>query len=106
MTKKEIVQIIADDIQADQALVKEVVQHCLDTMIDIVATKGRLELRNFGVFQVKKRAARKARNPRTNQAVHVPEKMALTFQPGKNVTRRIQASCRDSGQDANPTSRG
>jgi len=90
VTKKEIVQTISDETQIDQMIVRDVVQRCLDTMIDIVTTKGRLELRNFGVFQVKQRAARKARNPRTNEEVLVPEKVVLTFQPGKNVTKRIQ----------------
>ena len=92
MTKKEIVQTISDETQIDHAIVRDVVQRCLDTMIDIVTTQGRLELRNFGVFQVKRRAARKARNPRTNQEVLVPEKVVLTFQAGKNVTKRIQES--------------
>jgi len=92
VTKKEIVQSIADKMHADHAAVKEVVQRCLDTIIDIVAAEGRLELRNFGVFEVKKRAARKARNPRTNQEVFVPEKVVLTFQAGKNVSKRIQRS--------------
>lgn len=90
MTKKDIVQRIAEDMQLDQTVVKGVVQRCLDSIIDIAATTGRLELRNFGVFRVKKRAARKARNPRTNQEVRVPAKLVLTYQAGKNVSKRIQ----------------
>jgi nucleoid DNA-binding protein len=97
VTKKKIVQTIVDQTRIDQAVVKDVVQRCLDTIIDITASQGRLELRNFGVFQVKRRAARKARNPRTNEEVHVPEKVVLTFQAGKNVTKRIrQSSARDA----------
>ena len=63
MTKKRIVQRITEETQLDQVIVRDVVQRCLDTIIDIATTGGRLELRNFGVFQVKRRAARKARNP-------------------------------------------
>lgn len=92
MTKRDLVRQIAIDMDADQAFVREIVQRCLDNIVDIVADKGRLELRNFGVFQVKRRAARKARNPRTNQEVYVPAKQVLTFQAGKKVMERIQAT--------------
>ena len=90
MTKKEIVRTIAEEMKVDQAVVKEVVQRMLDRIVDVIATKGRLELRNFGVFEIKKRAARKARNPRTNQEVHVPSKLVLTFRAGKSVRHRVQ----------------
>jgi len=47
-------------------------------------------LRNFGVFEVKKRAARKARNPRTGAKVYVPEKFVVTFKPGKEMEERVR----------------
>ncbi len=50
----------------------------------------RIELRNFGVFEVKKRAARKARNPRTGDKVYVPEKYVVTFKPGKEMEERVR----------------
>jgi hypothetical protein len=50
----------------------------------------RIELRNFGVFEVKKRAARKARNPRTGDKVYVPEKFVVTFKPGKEMEERVR----------------
>ena len=51
--------------------------------------KGRVELRNFGVFQVKKRKARKARNPKTNAEVAVGERYIVTFKPGKLMEQRV-----------------
>ncbi len=90
MTKKRIVRKIAAELDVDQTLIKKVVQLCLDQMIETILTKGRLELRNFGVFQTKQRAARKARNPRTNEEVLVPPKRVITFQAGKNVNKRLQ----------------
>ena len=51
---------------------------------------GRIELRNFGVFEVKKRAARKARNPRTGDKVFVPEKFVVTFKPGKEMEEKVR----------------
>ncbi len=52
--------------------------------------EGRVELRDFGVFQVKKRKARKARNPRTGHQVDVPEKLVVTFKPGKLMEAKVQ----------------
>ena len=91
MTKKEIVRQIANELNVDQTLAKKVVQRCLDTIIDVLADEGRIELRNFGVFEVKQRAARKARNPRTNEEVWVPPKRVVRFQAGKNVAKRLRA---------------
>lgn len=89
MTKKEIVRRIATELGIDQVLTKEVVQRTLDIILETVAKEGRLELRNFGVFEVKVRAPRKARNPRTNEEVLVPAKGALAFQPGKKVAAKF-----------------
>ncbi len=50
----------------------------------------RIELRNFGVFEVKRRAPRKARNPRTGDKVFVPEKYVVTFKPGKEMEERVK----------------
>ena len=92
MTKKEIVRRIAVELDVDQVLTKRIVQRALDMILDATIKEGRIELRNFGVFEIKTRAARKARNPRTNQEVRVPAKSVLTFQPGKNVAAKIARS--------------
>ena len=52
--------------------------------------QGRIELRNFGVFAVKQRKGRKARNPRTNESVEVPPKCVVTFKPGKEMEERVR----------------
>lgn len=90
MTKKKIVRLIASELKLDQTLVKRVVQRLLDTIIQVLAETGRIELRNFGVFEVKQRSARKARNPKTNQPVLVPSKKVIRFQAGKNVDKLLQ----------------
>lgn len=89
MTKKEIVKSISDEIGITQLKTKEIVQKTFDAIIDALATDGRIELRNFGVFEVKKRAARKARNPRTGDEVEVPEKYVVNFRPGKEMEERV-----------------
>ncbi len=89
MTKKEMVRRIAAELDVDQVLTKKIVQRMLDMILATVAQEGRLELRNFGVFEAKARAARKARNPRTNEEVLVPAKRILAFQAGKKVAARF-----------------
>lgn len=91
MTKRDIVRQIAKELKVDQMIAKKIVQRYMDVILDTLKTTGRIELRNFGVFEVKMRAARKARNPKTNEEVRVPARKMVTFQAGKNVAARIQA---------------
>lgn len=91
MTKKEIVKTISDDCGLTQLKTKEIVQKTFEAIIDTLVedSRHRIELRNFGVFEVKKRAARKARNPKTGEAVEVSEKYVVTFKPGKEMEERV-----------------
>lgn len=90
MTKKEIVKEIAEQVNLTQLKTKEIVQKTFDAIVDTLVEQGRIELRNFGVFEVKQRAARKARNPRTGDRVDVPPKNVVTFKPGKKMEERIR----------------
>lgn len=90
MTKKEIVKAISEEIGLTQLKTKEIVQKTFDAIVETLVTDGRIELRNFGVFEVKKRAARKARNPRTGDKVEVPEKFVVTFKPGKHMEEQVR----------------
>ena len=89
LTKKELVRQIAAELDTDQVLTKKIVQRTLDGILETVARKGRIELRNFGVFEVRARAPRKARNPKTNEEVRVPARRVIVFQPGKKVSAMI-----------------
>ena len=91
MTKKEIVKTISDETGINQQHIKTIVQRTFDAIIKTLEEEGRIELRNFGVFQVRTRAARKARNPRTGRTVEVPEKFVVTFKPGKIMEERVNA---------------
>jgi len=90
VTKKEIVKTISDEIGMTQLKTKEIVQKTFDAIVETLVQEGRIELRNFGVFEVKRRAARKARNPRTGQRVDVPEKFVVTFKPGKEMEEKVR----------------
>lgn len=89
MTKKEIVRTISEETGLTQLDAKKIVQKTLDAIVDVLVKEERIELRNFGVFEVKRRAARKARNPRTGEKVFVPEKFVVTFKPGKEMEARV-----------------
>jgi integration host factor subunit beta len=89
LTKKDIVRTISEETGLTQQQTKDVVQRTFDAIVECLASGRRIELRNFGVFEVKRRAARTARNPRTGVQVEVPEKFVVTFKPGKEMEARV-----------------
>ncbi|MDR2117107.1 MAG: integration host factor subunit beta [Planctomycetaceae bacterium] len=89
MTKKEIVRSISDKLGLTQLKTKEIVQKTFDAIIEAIVEEKRVELRNFGVFEVKYRRARKARNPKTGEEVFVKEKCVVTFKPGKVMEDKV-----------------
>ena len=100
MTKKDIVKTISAEADLTQLKVKEIVQRTFDEIIETLVRDGKIELRNFGVFKVKKRAGRPARNPRTTDPVYVPEKCVVTFKPGKEMAARIRSLKDVPGQES------
>lgn len=91
-TKKDIVKKISEKTGIQQTVVARVVQMTLDSIIDVIAAEGNIELRNFGVFTVVQRAPRTARNPRTGEKVHVPPKRAVKFYPGKELEMKVSTT--------------
>src|SRR5271166_442153 len=90
VTKKEIVKQISEELGLTQLKTKEIVQKTFNAIVDTLLREKRIELRNFGVFEVKRRKARKARNPRTGARVDVPPKSVVTFKPGKEMEEKIR----------------
>ncbi len=89
MTKKDLAQRSADDLGITAQVAKEAIQKTLGGILETLCEDGRVEFRNFGVFTVKKRKARTARNPRTGEKVDVPEKCIVTFKPGKEMEAEV-----------------
>jgi nucleoid DNA-binding protein len=100
MTKKKIVQSVSTDLDIDTGQAQRGVQAVLDTVLESLAAEGRIELRNFGVFEVQRRAARRARNPRTGERVDMPETHRVTFKAGRVMQERIQGGPRQGSQPA------
>lgn len=90
MTKKEIVKQISEKLGLTQLKTKEIVQKTFDAIVETLLEERRIELRNFGVFEVKRRKPRKARNPRTGERVDVEAKNVVTFKPGKEMEERVR----------------
>ena len=90
MTKKEVVRLVSDKTGLSQQEAKEVVQTTFDSIIEVLVKTGRLELRNFGVFAVKRRAARNARKPGTGAEVWVDALETVAIKPGKMMVAQVQ----------------
>jgi integration host factor subunit beta len=89
ITKKELVDRIAENTHTKRLIVKPVIQSFLDEIISELAKNNRLEFRDFGVFEPRVRAARKARNPKTQEEVGVPAARVVRFKAGRIMKQKI-----------------
>src|ERR1700712_1545426 len=89
ITKKELIDRIAESTTSRRVQVKKVVQQFLDEIINELGTGNRLEFRDFGVFETKVRKARKAQNPKTLEPVEVPEKRTVKFKVGRLMKQKL-----------------
>ena len=96
MTKSEMANAIAEKTGIEKQAAKQVVQLILDAIIDVVAKERRFELRDFGVFEVRRLKARKGRNPRTGAAVLIPSRTKVYFRAGLGMDARVNGSCSTS----------
>jgi integration host factor subunit beta len=91
ITKKELVNRIADRTGQTKVVTKEIIQFFLDEIIRELSNGNRLEFREFGVFEVKPRKARRAQNPRTLEKVNVPPKKVVKFKVGRIMREKVGA---------------
>jgi integration host factor subunit beta len=89
ITKKELIDRIAEQTQAKRVVVKRVVQSFLDEIISELSRNNRLEFRDFGVFEVRTREARVAQNPKTLERVKVPAKRTVKFKMGRLMKEKL-----------------
>jgi integration host factor subunit beta len=99
VTKKDLATAIAKKGHLPQLQAVAIVQSVFDGITETLVKEGRIELRNFGVFEVKRRKPRKARNPRTGDKVKVPAKFVVTFKPGREMEKRVRRLRSVPGQD-------
>ena len=89
ISKKDLVDRIAEKTQCKRTTVKAVVQLLLNEITTELAQDNRLEFRDFGVFEPRTREARIAQNPKTLEKVHVPAKRTVKFKMGRMMRERL-----------------
>jgi integration host factor subunit beta len=89
ITKKELIDRIADGTSSRRVQVKRIIQQFLDEIVHELGKGNRLEFRDFGVFETKQRKARRAQNPKTLEPVEVPEKRTVKFKVGRLMKQRL-----------------
>ena len=89
ITKKELIGRIAENTQAKRIVVKAIIHSFLDEIVSELGKDNRLEFRDFGVFETKKRAARVGQNPRTLEPVQVPAKRTVRFKMGRLLRQKL-----------------
>ena len=90
LTKRDLVTRISDETGLVQQQVLDVVQKTLDYIAESLAKGDKVELRNFGVFEVKVRRARIGRNPNAPKAtVAIPQRSVVRFKPGKEMRAEV-----------------
>jgi integration host factor subunit beta len=89
ITKKELIDRIADQEGDRRVQVKKIIQRFLDEIVNELGKGNRLEFRDFGVFETKLRKARKAQNPKTLAPVAVPEKRTVKFKVGRLMKQKL-----------------
>jgi DNA-binding protein HU-beta/integration host factor subunit beta len=97
LTKNDIVRTLAEKYELEIANTRRVVQGTLDMMIEALLKGDKVELRNFGVFEVIEREGRIARNPKTKQEVFIPKRNVVKFKPGKVMEDKITAPSMKGG---------
>ncbi len=91
ITKKELIDRIAENTQAKRVVVKRIVQCFLDEVVAELAKDNRLEFRDFGVFETRTRAARVAQNPKTLERVPVSAKRTVKFKMGRLMKEKLDS---------------
>ncbi len=91
ITKKEIVDRIADAQKVNRVVAKQIVHAFLEEIIKSAVAGHRLEFRNFGVFEVLERGPHKAQNPKTLQKLVVPKRRRIRFKAGRVLRKKLDA---------------
>lgn len=98
MVKADIVKQIATALRMKDKDALFIVDSIVDSMKDLIVREGRLEIRDFGVFQIKERKPRIGRNPRNKVTYPIPPHKVVTFKPGKDL-KNLTIATEDNGDD-------
>ena len=92
MMKKDIIDVVSCKTGLNRSHTRAVVECVLDMFIESLAGEGRIEIRNFGVFKVKRTPRRMGRNPVTREEAVVPARNIVQFKAGRTMKARVNAA--------------
>lgn len=95
MTRIELTEELAGVLETSRQEARLLLEAILEAMTRALQTGEPVKVRGFGTFTVRRRPARRGRNPRTGAIVAVPERMAFSFRPGKELKQLLAAPARD-----------
>ena len=88
-TKRDIINVLSHEFHLDTVQARKAVQTVLNGIINASLDHGRIEIRRFGTFKILHRAARVARNPRTNEELRLPARFVIAFDPSDQLSARV-----------------
>ena len=91
MTKVDLVDQVSDKLQMAKNDLERVLETTIATIQEALKKGDKVSLTGLGMFSVKERKHREARNPKTGEKVQVPAKKAVKFRPGKELKELVQA---------------
>lgn len=98
MTKKQLIQRLAERLDISQKEAKVIVDTVIEEMEEALIRGERIELRGFGTFSIRRYEGYKGRNPRTGEVVDVPPKRLPHFKVAKETKDRINRSPQDQSK--------
>ena len=102
MTKKEIIELVADATKTRKSHTRAIIESALDVFVDTLTTDGLIEIRNFGVFKVKETPARVGRNPVTKEVADVPARKIIQFKAGKVMKQMVNQPSGEEPETPSP----
>ena len=91
MTKSQLIEAVSARIDVPRKRAEDVVNAVFDSMKGALNEDERIEIRGFGSFTIREYKAKKGRNPRTGETVHVDRKKSVHFKPGKELRERVDS---------------
>lgn len=92
-TKRDIIAQLTREYHLDTSQARKVIQAVLNGIVNATLEHGRIEIRRFGTFKILHRAARVARNPRTNEELRLPARYVISFEPSDQLSQKVVDHC-------------
>lgn len=103
MTKSEMAEKLAEKLKIKKQQAEQVINIFANSIIEALTRGDKVEIRGFGSFRVRNRAAKEGRNPKTGEKVFVPEKKVPFFKTGKDFREVVDSSSQNT-KDSPPDS--